>query len=88
VIGSPNASTTEAVSVVVPGIVQTPFAKVPGDTVQERKASAGAAEIVWLPATDPQQTAVATAAMARILKSITPSIADPPRPSPKAGRDH
>jgi hypothetical protein len=56
--------------VVVPGIVQTPFAKVPGDTVHERKASAGAAKVVWLPAIDPRQTAIATAAMARILMSI------------------
>jgi hypothetical protein len=55
---------------VVPGIVQTPFAKVPGDTVHDRKASAGAAEVVWPPATDVRQTAVASAEMARILMSI------------------
>ena len=46
--------------------------------------------IVWLPATDPQQTAVATAAMARILKEHYPlqsgiSNLLSPRPSPKPG---
>jgi len=55
---------------VVPGIVQTSPTRVPEDTVQSRKASAGAREIVRLSATDPRQTAVANTTMARILMGI------------------
>src|SRR5262245_315132 len=59
---------------VVPGIVQTSPTRVPEDTVQSRKASAGAREIVRLSATDPKQTAVANMTMARILMGIYPSV--------------
>src|SRR5262245_2488514 len=69
---------TDTVSVVVPGIVQisgSMLVRVPGDTVQSSKASAGAAAIVRLSAAYPRQTAVANATMARILmSSYLPSV--------------
>jgi len=55
---------------VVPGIVHTPFSKVPGDTVQTRKASPGAAAIVLVSVANPRQMALARATMPRTLMNV------------------